>query len=160
MKTELILLMACNMLLSACGSLKSKKTLHTENLQSNSDYQEHTDLQSWAKENTLLLDTSNSEYVVQITPVGKFRYSAENGFEGVAEKVLVSGKVGKRKTLHKQKQASHQLQRQKRSLESKQVKKKLQHIDKSRKPRWAAMCIGLVAALGLAYWLIRKRLFT
>jgi hypothetical protein len=160
MKTELILLMASSTLLSACGSLKSKKTLHTQNLQSNSDYQEHTNLQSWAKENTLLLDTSNSEYVVQITPVGKFRYSAENGFEGVAEKVQVRGKVGKRKVLHQQKQAGRQLQHQNRNLESTQVKKKLQHIDKSRKPRWVAMCIGLVVALGLAYWLIRKRLFT
>lgn len=81
MKTELKLLMVCSILLSACGSLKSKKMLQTENLQSNSHYQEDTKLQSWAKENTLLLDTSNSEYVVQITPVGKFRYSAENGFE-------------------------------------------------------------------------------
>lgn len=160
MKTELKLLMACSMLLSACGSLKSKKTLQTENLQSNSQYQEDTNLQSWAKENTLLLDTSNSEYVVQITPVGKFRYSAENGFEGVAEKVVVSGKVGKRKILQQQKQADQQLQQQKRRLESTQVKKKLQHIDKSRKPRWAAMCIGLVVALGLACWLIRKRLFS
>lgn len=147
------------MLLLACGSLKSKKTLHTENIQSNSHYQEDTNLQSWAKENTLLLDTSNSEYVVQITPVGKFRYSAENGFEGMAENVLVSGKVGKRKTLHQQKQTGHQLQRQKRSLESTQVKKKQQHIDKSRKPRWVAMCIGLVVALGLAYWLMKRRLF-
>lgn len=151
--------MTCSMLLSACGSLKSKKTLHTENLQSNSHYQEDSNLQSWAKENTLLLDTSNSEYVVQITPVGKFLYSAKNGFEGMAEKVLVSGKVGKRLVLHQQQQTGHQLQHQKRKLENTQVKKKVQHIDKSRKPRWALMYIGLVVVLGLAYWLMRKRLF-
>jgi len=60
----------------------------------------------------------------------------------------------------RQRQTGHQLQHQKRNLESKQVKKKLQHIDKSRKPRWAAMCIGLVVALDLAYLLMRKRLFT
>ncbi|NMN37570.1 hypothetical protein [Pedobacter sp. SG918] len=160
MKTELILLIAFSVLLSACGSLKSKKTLHMENLQSNSHYQVHTDLQSWAKENTLLLDTSNSEYVVQITPVGKFFYSAENGFEGMAEKVLVSGKAGKRQILQHQKQAGHQLQHQKHSLESTQLKKKVQHINKSRKPRLAMLYIGLVAVLGLACWLMRKRLFT
>ncbi|MDQ0968959.1 uncharacterized protein YceK [Flavobacterium sp. W4I14] len=159
MKNELILLMACSTLLSACGSLKSKKTLHTENLQSNSQYQEDSNLQSWAKANTLLLDTSNSEYVVQITPVGKFRYSAENGFEGVAEKVLVSGKVGKRQLLHRQQQTGLQLQHQKRNLESTQLKKKLQHIDKSRKPRLAMVYIGLAVVLGLACWLMRKRLF-
>ena len=73
--------MACSMVLSACGTLKSKRTLHTQDLQSNSHYQEDTNLQNWVNENTLLLDTSNSEYVVQITPVGKFRYGAENGFE-------------------------------------------------------------------------------
>ncbi|NII83715.1 hypothetical protein [Pedobacter sp. SG908] len=160
MKTELNLLMACSILLSACGSLKSKKTLHTENLQSNSYQQEITNLQSWVKENTLLLDSSNSEYVVQITPVGKFFYSAENGFEGLAEKVLVSGKTGKRQILQRQKQAGHQLQHQKHSLESTQLKKKMQHIDKSRKPRLAMLYIGLVAVLGLACWLMRKRLFT
>lgn len=159
MKTELILLIASGTMLSACGSLKSKKTLHTENLQSNSYYQEDSNLQSWAKANTLLLDTSNSEYVVQITPVGKFRYSAENGFEGVAEKVLVSEKVGKRQILHQQQETGHQLQQQKRNLESKQVKKKLQHIDKSRKPRLAMLYIGLAVVLGLACWLMRKRLF-
>lgn len=160
MKNELILLTACSTLLSACGSLKSKKTLHTENLQSNSQYQEHTDLQGWAKANTLLIDTSNSEYVVQITPVGKFRYSAEKGFEGMAEKVLLSGKVGKRQVLHRQQQTGLHLQQQKRNLESKQVKKKLQHIDKTRKPRLAMVYIGLAVVLGLACWLMRKRLFT
>ena len=146
-------------MLLACGSLKSKKTLHTETLQSNSHYQEHTDLQSWAKENTLLLDTSNSEYVVQITPVGKFRYSAENGFEGMAEKVLVSGKVGKRQVLHQQQETGHQLKHQKRNLESTQLKRKVQHIDKTRKPRLAMVYIGLAMVLGLAYWLMRKRFF-
>jgi len=159
MKTELKLLIACGMLLSACGSLKSKKTLQTENLQSNSQYQEDTNLQSWATANTLLLDTSNSEYLVQITPVGKFRYSAETGFEGVAEKVVVRGKASKRQVMQQQLQMGRQLQQQKHSQESTQVKKKVQQIDKSRKPPWAAMCIGLVVVLGLACWLMRKRLF-
>jgi len=160
MKTELILLIAFSVLLSACGSLKSKKTLHTENLQSNSHYQEHTDLQSWAKENTLLLDTSNSEYVVQITPVGKFFYSAENGFEGMAEKVVVHGKASKRQVIHQQQQTGLQIQQQQHHLESTALKKKVQYIDKSRKPRLAMLYIGLVAVLGLACWLMRKRLFT
>jgi len=65
MKAELKLLMAC-------GTLKSKKTLHAENLQPNSQYKEHTRQQSLAAGNTLLIDTSNSEYVVQINPLGKF----------------------------------------------------------------------------------------
>ncbi|QXU41180.1 hypothetical protein [Pedobacter sp. D749] len=79
MKTELNLLMACCMVLSACGALKSKKSLHTQELQSSSHNEENTNQQGWATRNTLLLDTSNSEYVVQITPLGKFFYNAENG---------------------------------------------------------------------------------
>ncbi|MGN8059734.1 hypothetical protein ACTJKN_25885 [Pedobacter sp. 22163] len=72
MKAELKLLMACIMIIMAFGTLKSKKTLHAENLQPNSQYKEHTRQQSLATGNTLLIDTSNSEYVVQINPLGKF----------------------------------------------------------------------------------------
>lgn len=39
------------------------------------------------------------------------------------------------------------------------IKTKGQHIDKSKKPRWVVVRIGLVVTLGLAYWLVRKRLF-
>ncbi|QXU41442.1 hypothetical protein [Pedobacter sp. D749] len=159
MKTELNLLMACCMVLSACGALKSKKSLHTQELQSSSHNEENTNQQGWATRNTLLLDTSNSEYVVQITPLGKFFYSAEKGFEGMAEKVVVSGKANKRRIIHQQQQAGHQLQHQKSILESTQLKTKVQYIDKSRKQRWGAVCLGLVVALGLAYWVMRKWLF-
>ena len=43
-----------------------------------------------------------------------------------------------------------------RKLESTQLKTKAQHTTKSKKPCWAMMGIGLVVALGLAYWLMRK----
>ncbi|MBE5320018.1 hypothetical protein IM793_12670 [Pedobacter sp. MR2016-19] len=156
MKTELNLLVACSMLITACGSLKSNETLHTQKLQSNSLNRENTNQQSWATESTLLIDTSNSEYVVQITPLGKFFYSAENGFEGMAEKVVLSGKADKRRIIHQQQQTGHQLQHQKHSLESTQLATRVQRIDKSRKPASAVWWIGLAVALGLAYWLIRK----
>ena len=130
--------------------------LHTQNLQSNSLNREDTNQQSWATGSTLLIDTSNSEYVVQITPLGKFFYSTEKGFEGMAEKVVLSGKAGKRQILYQQQQTGHRLQHQKRSLESTQLKTKAQHIAKSRKPRLAVIWTGLILVLGLAYWLIRK----
>jgi hypothetical protein len=132
------------------------------NLQSSSYYQEQTDQQSWAKENTLLLDTSNSEYVAQITPLGKFLYTPESGFEGMAEKVLVSGKASKRQILHQQQQTGYQLQHQKRSLENTQLKTKVQHTEKERKGQSLILWVGLalVFSVGLGYWLMRKRLFT
>jgi len=162
MKTELNPLMACCILFSACGSLKTTKTLQTQNLQSNNHYQEHSNKQSWAKGNTLMLDTSNSEYVVQITPLGKFRYSAENGFEGMAEKVLISGKASKRQILHQQQHMGEQLQHQKRSQESTQLKTKALHTEKERKGQSSILWIGLllVPSLGLAYWLRGKRLWS
>ncbi|QDW23965.1 hypothetical protein FFJ24_003625 [Pedobacter sp. KBS0701] len=156
MKNELNLLMAGGMLFSACGALQSKKTLHTQELQSKSHYQENTNQQSWENGNTLLLDTGNSEYVVQITPLGKFLYSTEKGFEGMAEKVVVRGKADRKQILHQQVQTGHQLQHQKHNLESTQLKTKAQHIDKSKKPRWVVLCIGLVITVGLAYWVMRK----
>jgi hypothetical protein len=156
MKIEVNLLMAGGMMLSACGVLQSKKSLHTQELRSTSHNDENTNQQSWAKSNTLLLDTSNSEYVVQITPLGKFFYSAEKGFEGMAEKIVLSGKVDKRRVIHRQQQTGNRFQQQKHNLESTLLKTKVQRIDKSRKPRLAVMCIGLVVALGLAYRLMRK----
>ncbi|RLJ69590.1 hypothetical protein [Pedobacter alluvionis] len=156
MKTELNLLVACSMLITACGSLKSNKTLHTQEFQSNSYNEENTNQQSWATKNTVLLDTSNSEYVVQITPLGKFFYSTEKGFEGMAEKVVVRGKAGRKQILHQQQQTGHQLQQQKHSLESTQLATRVQRIDKSRRPASAVWWIGLAVALGLVYWLIRK----
>jgi len=159
MKIKLNLLVACSMLITACGSLKSNKTLHTQEFKSNSYNEENTNQQSWATKNTVLLDTSNSEYVVQITPVGKFVYSTEKGFEGMAEKVVVRGKAGRKQILHQQQQTGRQFQQQKHSLENTRLKTKVQHIDKNRKQRWVVVCIGLVVALGLAYWVMRKWLF-
>ncbi|MBB6237539.1 hypothetical protein HDC90_002161 [Pedobacter sp. AK013] len=160
MKNKFNLLTTCCLIISACGSLKSEKTLQTENLQANSLSQAHRLEQSRATANTLLLDTSNSEYVVQITPVGKFRYSAENGFEGMAEKVVVRGKASKRQVMHQQRQIGHQLQYQKHSVESTALKTEVLHMDKSRKPNFGTIGIGLVVVLGLACWLTRKWLFT
>lgn len=157
MKTELNLLMACCMVLSACGALKSKKSLHTQELQSSSHNEENTNQQGWATRNTLLLDTSNSEYVVQITPLGKFFYNAEKGFEGMAEKVVVSGKANKGRIMNQQQQTGHQLQHQKSSSDSTDLKIKVQQVAKSKKPKLSAIIVPvLVISLGLAVFIRRK----
>ena len=130
--------------------------LHEQELEVKHNSRESSIEQSWAKSNTLLLDTGNSEYVVQITPLGKFFYSAEKGFEGMAEKVVLSGKANKRRMLHEQQQKGHQLESQKNKSESRNLKMKVQQIDKHRKPRLAMVGIGLIILLGLVYWIWRK----
>jgi len=68
---------------------------------------------------------------VQITPLGKFLYSAEKGFEGMAEKVMVSGKANKRRVIHEQQQTRQELQQQKHKLESTQLKRRCNTLIKA-----------------------------
>ena len=42
---------------------------------------------------TFFTDSTNQNYTVQLWPKGSFKYSALTGFEGEANKVLISGKV-------------------------------------------------------------------
>lgn len=157
MKTELIkVLVLCTTLLSACATVKSKKTSHEQALQVRHDSQENISQQSWEKDNTLLLDTSNNEYVVQITPLGKFVYSTEKGFEGMAEKVVLKGKANNRRMVHKQQQNGNQLYVQKSKAGSTAFKAKVQQVEKSRKPRLATISAGVLILLGLVYWIWRK----
>ena len=160
MKTELIkYLAAFSLLLSACATLKSKKVLHEQDLEVKHDSRESSIEQSWAKSNTLLLDTSNSEYVVQIIPLGKFFYSAEKGFEGMAEKVVIKGKANNRRMLHEQQQEGHELALQKGSVKSTALKTKVHLTEKMRKSLSPSLLIGLgiLFCLTLGYWLIKKR---
>lgn len=160
MKTELIkYLAACILLLSACATLKSKKMLHEQELEAKHDSRESSIEQSWAKSNTLLLDTSNSEYVVQITPLGKFFYSAEKGFEGMAEKVVIKGKASNGRLVHEQQQKGRQRAQQKGSMESTALKTKVQYTKKTRKSLspffWTGL--GVLFCLTLGYRLMKKR---
>lgn len=160
MKTELIkYLAAFSLLLSACATLKSKKVLHEQDLEVKHNSRESSIEQSWAKSNTLLLDTSNSEYVVQITPLGKFFYSAEKGFEGMAEKVVIKGKANNRRMLHEQQQEGHELALQKGSVKSTALKTKIHLTEKMRKSLSPSLLIGLgiLFCLALGCRLIKKR---
>lgn len=130
--------------------------LHEQELEVKHNSRESSSEQSWAKSNTLLLDTGNSEYVVQITPLGKFFYSAEKGFEGMAEKVVLSGKANKRRMLHEQQQKGHQRRVQHANSGSTSLKTKLQQVDKSWKPPPGLTGAGVFILLGLVYWLWRK----
>jgi len=157
MKTELIkYLAACTLLLSACATLKSKKVLHEQDLEVKHNSRESSSEQSWAKTNTLLLDTSNSEYVVQIAPLGKFFYSAEKGFEGMAENLVFKGKASHRRMLQGQQQKGRQLQVRNVNSGSTNLKTKLQQVDKSWKPPPGLIGTGALLVLGLAYWIWRK----
>ncbi|WP_145858800.1 hypothetical protein [Pedobacter suwonensis] len=160
MKTELIkYLAACTLLLSACATLKSKKVLHEQDLEVKHDSRESSSEQSWAKSNTLLLDTSNSEYVVQIAPLGKFFYSAEKGFEGMAENLVFKGKASHRRMLQGQQQKGHQLAQQKTRVKSTALKTKVQYTEKTRKSLslffWTGL--GVVFCLTLGYHRLMKK---
>ncbi|MEH3113528.1 hypothetical protein [Pedobacter terrae] len=158
MKTKLNLFMACGLILSACSTLKNKKTSATQALQSYSHQQENMKQLSWAKSNTLLVDTSNSEYVVQITPLGKFLYSAEKGFEGMAERVVLSGKADKRQHLRQEQQTGDQLAQQKGGVKSTALETKVQHTAKTGKglPTYLWIGLGLTFCLTLGYRLMKK----
>jgi len=156
MKTEWKILLTCAVLLSSCGMLKEKKTLLAQDHQFTRNNQENITGQSWQKDNTLLLDTSNSEFVVQITPLGKFLYSTEKGFEGMAEKVVVKGKANKRQTVHRHKEAGHQLERQINNAENEKLKVKVQQVDKRWKPSLAMVGMVVIILLGLVFWVLRK----
>ncbi|WP_293744048.1 hypothetical protein [uncultured Pedobacter sp.] len=159
MKTKLNLLMAGGLVLSACGTLKSKKTMATQELQSYSQQQQNINQQSWAKSNTLLADTSNSEYVLQITPLGKFLYSTEKGFEGMAESVVLSGKASNRRRLQRQQQTGDQLVQQKKGMKSTALETRVQHAEKTGKglPTFLWIGLGLIFCLTLGYRLMKKR---
>ncbi|MFC1224257.1 hypothetical protein ACFE6N_10645 [Pedobacter sp. BG31] len=160
MKTELIkYLAAFSLLLSACATLKSKKVLHEQDLEVKHNSRESSSEQSWAKSNTLLLDTSNSEYVVQITPLGKFFYSAEKGFEGMAEKVVIKGKASHRRMLQGQQQKGRELAQQKTRVKSTALKTKVQYTEKMRKSLSPSLLIGLgiLFCLTLGYHRLMKK---
>ena len=44
---------------------------------------------------TLYTDSSNQDYTIQLWPKGRFSYSAETGFAGEADKIMIRGKSKK-----------------------------------------------------------------
>lgn len=85
------------LLLSACGGIRNVEK-HGEHTKSSSDsslsvLQVQVQQKAKALEQlTVKTDSTKRSYIIQIWPKGKFSYSAEHGFEGMADKILISGK--------------------------------------------------------------------
>jgi hypothetical protein len=98
MRSSFLALAGLILLLPACSGLRNLErnqqstrvaadsTVHLEAVQS---IQQEKVLETL----TLERDSLNSHYSVQIWPKGKFSYSAAHGFEGSAEKIMISGAV-------------------------------------------------------------------
>jgi hypothetical protein len=142
----------------ACGSLKSSKMLETQKLEAERQYWEQTKLEDSTKTSTLLIDTSHSEYMIELLPIGKFSYSAEKGFVGMAEKLVIKGKGNRRQLVKQEALTSRKLEQQQQGSETTRLNTKVQSSEKNRKAGLPIFWILLlaVAVLGLGYWLMRK----
>ena len=82
---------------SSCSILKNTDSSYRKSDQQSS-YQVNRSLlekRDWLNKRsgiTLYTDSSNQDYTIQLWPKGRFSYSAETGFSGEADKILITGK--------------------------------------------------------------------
>jgi hypothetical protein len=95
-----LLVAAVLLLFSSCGGMRNVDR-SSEHMRSKTDSSMKVRQLALVQENkaseslVLINDSLNNRYQVLIWPRGKFSYSAEKGFEGTAEKILISGRVKK-----------------------------------------------------------------
>ena len=86
-----------HMVLASCSILKNSDS-NKHIAQQQSSYQasghlvENRDWLNRSNALTLYADSSNQDYTIQLWPKGRFSYSAETGFSGEADKILITGK--------------------------------------------------------------------
>lgn len=117
---------------------------------------------NWLKQTgsfSLFRDSSDASYSVQVWPRGAFSYSAENGFKGEAEKVIISGNsrnVGTAafaENVKEQDQGKFTLKEQNKEILG--MKENYQTTKES--VSWKVI-FSIVISLGLLVWLIVKYL--
>ena len=85
------------MVLASCSILKNSNS-NKHIAQQQSSYQasghlvENRDWLNRSRALTFYADSSNQDYTIQLWPKGRFSYSAEAGFSGEADKILITGK--------------------------------------------------------------------
>ena len=94
------LIYICLLLLSSCKLFKEVRTVAHSDTQITTEQKQGTiaAAQQMSTDQHFLewkLDSSANSSAVQIWPIGKFKFSPELGFEGSAEKVLLSGNFRK-----------------------------------------------------------------
>lgn len=95
----LILLLMGGVSLSSCHILRKDKLI-LKKLDQKLEV-EHSVLQNRLSQQRelLLIDSSHNDYTMLFWPKGRFTFSAANGFEGEAEKVMIKGRQINQKVL-------------------------------------------------------------
>ncbi len=78
----------------SCSVLQKQKVLKVDSVQvNNSQHSEEWDVDSLSNsfKNLTLFDSTNSEYIAEIFPIGEFSFSVQNGFKGTAKSMVLKG---------------------------------------------------------------------
>lgn len=103
-------------------------------------------------------DSSDMDYSIQIWPKGLFSFSAEKGFSGEADKVMVTGKV-KRSSVSSASSSSLHQGKVKIKQQLSQQRKKVSDLktkSKKSKPSWKWLVAGLAFLTALCCFLYSK----
>ena len=145
----------------SCGmlqrSVKETNDFESERLISTAlQQQNHLEKQTEAESVTFYADSTNHQYQVQVWPKGDFSFSADKGFQGKANKVLITGNLkgsskgaGKTKTGQKVTDQSRYNQQSKNEVKSAQSS-----VTKKRSPSawWLLGAVLLLSAGILTYY--------
>jgi len=159
-------LLCLSLTIQSCGLMK--KTENTK-MQSSSllDISNHSKSTHALQTNTKSLhmifekDSVQQAYQVQLWPKGKFTFSAAHGFEGEAERIIISGEL-QQHSKHRELSTSEQQNKEHQQTE-KQVTKTQKESEKNEKKsssadfRWVIMGIILLVFGGI--WLYRRFVF-
>lgn len=136
--------------LHGCGLL-NKTDKRTEQSKSSSDHleQSKTTMEDDSSGKSLQMafekDDVQSAYAVQLWPKGVFKFSAENGFEGEAERIVISGQLKEQRNRTKLAANEQQHKGKQETVEEKITQKKNTSTQETRETkfdfRWAILGI-------------------
>lgn len=152
--------------MNSCGLMKkTEKTLQESSAML--EISKHTK-SNYAQENNsnsvymvFEKDSVQQAYQVQLWPKGKFTFSAVNGFEGEAERILISGELQKKSNhLELSTSQQHNKEQQQMEMQVRKTQKEAEKIEKKSSSadfRWVIMGIILLVFGGI--WLYRRCVF-
>lgn len=161
------ILIGLSFTIHSCGLMKkTEKT--TEYSSAMLDSSSHTKSISSQENNTNSLrmvfkkEDVQLAYQVQLWPKGKFTFSAEHGFEGEAERIVISGEaqqntnLAELSTMQLQNKEQQQSEKQERKTQKEIEKKEIKSI--STDFRWVIGGVVLLILVGI--WLYRRLVST
>lgn len=144
--------------LLACGTTRTQKQQVAQQTYSEHlNRSEQSEQQSWHR-NLIIKDTTLQEYQVAITPLGKFTYSTEKGFEGEASSMHWSKKSAKQRTASLNEDLSKFKAKRKNELNKTKSESKIQMLKKQPSGAyWYDLIIPLVVlSIAYALWRFKK----